>query len=128
MLKLFCDGASKGNPGPASIGVYGEKDGKEFFSISKAIGTATNNVAEWTALLNGLQKCIELNEKQVNVFLDSELVVKQYNGQYKTKHPDLIPIKTKVMEIARTFEKIQIQHVRREYNKIADRLANKAFE
>jgi len=128
MIKMFCDGASKGNPGEASIGVYAEENGEEVFSISLKLGIKTNNFAEWTSLIEGLKKSIELKIKEITIFMDSELVVKQFNGEYKTKHPDLIPLKNEAKTLAMNFQSIQVSHVRREFNKIADKLANKALE
>ena len=128
MIEMYCDGASRGNPGKASIGVSILKNGKEVYTISRALGLSTNNVAEWNALLAGLQECIRMGEREVCVFLDSELVVKQYSGEYKTKHKDLIPLKEKVRALVPSFENIQIRHIRRENNKRADELANMALD
>ncbi len=130
MIYIYCDGASKGNPGPASIGVSAKttQDSKEeLFTISKAIGNTTNNIAEWTALIQGLEKAIELGEKEVSIFMDSELVVKQVKGEYKVKHPGLIPFKNKLNEIKPNFTKFVIQHIYRTGNKRADELANLAL-
>ena len=88
MIYIYCHGASRGNPGPAWIGVIAFRDKENqdtVFTISEAIGRETNNVAEWTALLFALQKCRELSEKSVLVHLDSELVVKQMKGEYKKR-------------------------------------------
>jgi len=128
MLEMYCDGASRGNPGKASIGVSICREGDEIHTISRAIGVSTNNVAEWTALLSGLEACIGLGEKEIYVFLDSELVVKQYRGEYKTKHPDLIPLKDRAKALGMQFQKLEIQHIRREKNRRADELANAALD
>ncbi len=131
LINVYCDGASRGNPGDASIGVIAYTDStkeKVLFTISKAIGKETNNVAEWTALLFALEKCLELGEKEISVYLDSELVVKQMNGVYKTKHPDLIDIKKKVDKHKLEFSKIEFIHIPREKNKEADKLANRALD
>ncbi len=131
LIRIYCDGASRGNPGPASIGVvaYRDKEEKEIiFTISEAIGRETNNVAEWTALLFALQKCKELSEKSVTVHLDSELVVRQMQGVYKTKNPDLLKIKQKIDSFKTDFLSLEFIHVPREKNKMADKLANQALD
>ncbi|MCB1142942.1 MAG: ribonuclease HI family protein [Leptospiraceae bacterium] len=130
MLNLFCDGASKGNPGLSAIGVSAkrtEESPEEIFSISELIGQNTNNIAEWTALLRGLERSIHLGEKDLRVYMDSELVVKQMKGIYKTKHPGLIPIKKQVDELVTHLNSFEIIHIRREKNKRADELANLAY-
>ena len=131
LIYLFCDGASRGNPGPASIGVVAYKD-KNFtdiaFTISEAIGKETNNVAEWTALLLGLKKCKEISEKEVKAHLDSELVVRQMQGVYKTKKPELQKIKAEVDLLKPAFSTLEFIHIPREKNKMADKLANQALD
>lgn len=131
LIYLFCDGASRGNPGPASIGVVAYKDKNQTdiaFTISEAIGKETNNVAEWTALLLGLKKCKELSEKEVKAHLDSELVVRQMQGVYKTKKPELQQIKVEVDLLKPAFSSLEFIHIPREQNKMADKLANKALD
>ena len=128
MISIYCDGASKGNPGPASIGVYAVQEGKEVFTISEALGNGTNNFAEWTSLIQALKKSIENKFLDVEIFMDSELVVRQFNGVYKTKHPDLIPLKQEAMKLAAQFHSIKLTHIPREKNKNADTLANKALQ
>lgn len=128
MLEMYCDGASRGNPGKASIGVSILKDGIEVLTISRTIGISTNNVAEWTALISGLEACSTMNEDTITVYLDSELVVKQFRGEYKTKHPDLIPLKEKAKALGNQCNNLEVRHVRREKNKRADELANAALD
>ena len=128
-FELFTDGAARGNPGPASIGaVLKNPSGENVAEISEYLGETTNNQAEYRALLAGLQKALELTVKKINVFLDSELVVKQLKGEYKVKHPDLIPLFEEIKLLIRKFPEIQISHVRREKNKEADKLANLALD
>ncbi|MDV6234893.1 ribonuclease HI family protein [Leptospira ellisii] len=127
MIKIYCDGASKGNPGPASIGVAGFIQDREEFTISERIGETTNNVAEWTALQRGLEECKRRGHSAVEAFLDSELVVKQVLGKYKVKQPHLSEFKKEVDKLISALESFQITHVPREKNKIADKLANDAF-
>lgn len=128
-FQLFTDGAARGNPGPASIGaVLKSPSGENVAEISEYLGETTNNQAEYRALLAGLRKALELAVKKIDVFLDSELVVKQLHGQYKVKHPDLIPLFEEVKSLLRKFSVIQVSHVRREKNKEADKLANLALD
>lgn len=131
MIYIFCDGASRGNPGPASIGVFAckEKEPKTpVFELSEKIGKTTNNVAEWTALIRGLEKAIELGENQVQVFMDSELVVRQVEGVYKVKHSGLIPLFQSFLKLKLKISSFSISHIPREKNKEADRLANLALD
>ena len=128
MIEIYCDGASKGNPGPASIGVSILKEKLEIATLSEKIGITTNNVAEWTSLIKALEHLkISSTNEEISIYMDSELVVKQFLGEYKTKHPSLIPLKEKVFELKKSFKSIKIQHVRRELNKRADELANAAL-
>ncbi len=128
MIEIYCDGASKGNPGPASIGVSILKEKKEIATLSEKIGNTTNNVAEWTSLVKALEYLQSSSSNEdISIYMDSELVVKQFLGEYKTKHPSLIPLREKVISLKKSFKSIQIQHVRREYNKRADELANAAL-
>ena len=128
MIDVYCDGASRGNPGPSSIGVSIQRDNLEISSISKTIGRETNNFAEWTSLISALEECIRLNELDVKVYMDSELVVKQFLGIYKTKHENLIPLKNRVLELKKKFKSLNLVHIKRELNKRADTLANQALD
>lgn len=129
-VKLFTDGGARGNPGPAAIGaVASMNEGEELFRISEYIGDTTNNIAEYRALEAALTSLIGnkyTGEVQAN--LDSELVVKQINGEYRIKNASLLPIFNNIKQLSRNFEKITFQHVRREQNKIADMLVNKALD
>ncbi len=126
---LFTDGASRGNPGPASIGAVLKKSSGEIIAeISEYLGETTNNQAEYKALLAGLQKALEHKIHHLEVFLDSELVVKQIQGKYKVKHPEMIPLYQKVKILLKKFPQVSVTHVRREKNKEADKLANLALD
>jgi ribonuclease HI len=126
---LFCDGASRGNPGPAAIGfVLRDSSGRELAAQGHRIGTSTNNVAEYRAVLAGLERAHELGIEDLEIRLDSELVVRQLNGKYKVRHPSLIELKAQVDEILRRFRTVRILHVGREENGAADRLANEALD
>ncbi|MBO70722.1 MAG: ribonuclease H [Actinobacteria bacterium] len=126
--QVFCDGASRSNPGDASIGVSILLDGKEVHAISKKIGIATNNEAEYQALIDGLNFCIDNSIKEIDVFLDSNLVVEQVNKNYKVKAENLKVLNSKVDELIEEFNFIEINHVYREENKRADQLANMALD
>lgn len=128
MARLFTDGGARGNPGPAAIGgvMY---DGKnKIADFSQYIGQTTNNQAEYQALLKGLDLALENNIQNLECFLDSELVVKQMNKEYKVKDKELAKIFVKVYNLSLKFKKISFSHVRREYNKEADTLVNKALD
>ena len=126
--KVFCDGASRSNPGEAAIGVSIESEEREIFTISKAIGVASNNEAEYLALESALDYCVKNNYLNLEVFLDSKLVVEQVNGNYKVKSKNLKPLRDKILEHIEKLEFISINHVYRENNKRADELANLALD
>ena len=126
--KMYTDGGSRGNPGKAAIGVviYNEKD-KVIEKISKYIGTATNNVAEYSALLVGVLALKKLKCTEVEMFLDSLLIVNQLNGKYRVKDSKMKKLYLKVME---NLEDIDwtVAHVKRNKNKVADKLVNDALD
>ncbi len=126
--QLFCDGASRSNPGDASIGISILLDGKEVHTISKKIGIATNNEAEYQALIDGLNYCVNNSIKEIEVFLDSNLVVEQVNKNFKVKAGNLKVLNSKVDDLIQEFNFIEINHVYREENKRADQLANMALD
>ncbi|PJZ44005.1 ribonuclease HI family protein [Leptospira brenneri] len=124
---IYCDGSSRGNPGPAAIGVsFQNNDGIEFFFLSEKIGNATNNVAEWQALYRGMEEAIKQNLQKIRFRLDSELVVKQMKGEYKVKNKDLLVFKNKCESLKTSFQNFEIQYIPREQNSRADQLANLA--
>jgi 2-C-methyl-D-erythritol 2,4-cyclodiphosphate synthase len=123
------DGASRGNPGPAAIGVIvRDPDGLILAEISEAIGEATNNVAEYRALIRALEECSLLKAEQVLVYTDSQLLAKQIDGKYKVKNPGLRRIFDKAIALASDFSAFAIEHIPRPENKEADALANSAFK
>ena len=126
--QVFCDGASKSNPGDASIGVSISLDGKEIHTISREIGIATNNEAEYQALIDGLNYCIENSINEVDVFLDSKLVIEQVKKNYKVKAHNLKEYNSQVENMIKEFKYIEFKHVYREDNKRADQLANIALD
>ena len=122
------DGASRGNPGPASIGsVIWDYEGQVIAEVSKAIGIATSNVAEYRALVETLAKALELGVEFVDIRLDSELIVRQVNGSYRTRKPKLKKLLSQVQGLLRSFDGYVIQHVPRWDNRHADALANRAL-
>ena len=128
IYQIFCDGASRSNPGDASIGVSISLDGKEIHTISRKIGIATNNEAEYQALIDALNYCIENSIKEIEVFLDSNLVVEQVNKNFKVKAGNLKTLNSKVESMVKEFKYIEFKHVYREENKRADQLANMALD
>ncbi|MFH1258799.1 MAG: ribonuclease HI family protein [Elusimicrobiota bacterium] len=130
MKELFIniDGAARGNPGPSGIGVViKDKENKIIAEINEYIGQATNNAAEYQALLRALEKADKMGANVLNIFSDSELMVKQYLGIYRTKDKKLVEFLNRAREIAKSFASIKIKHVPREQNKEADKLANIAI-
>lgn len=127
-FKLFTDGGSRGNPGPAAIGGVLYQVDKEIANFSKYIGQGTNNQAEYNALLTGLELAKKHKVNNLQCFLDSELVVKQLNKEYRVKDADLAKLFVKVWNLAQEFASISFHHVRRELNKEADRLVNLALD
>ncbi|TGL60053.1 ribonuclease HI family protein [Leptospira ognonensis] len=125
LLFIFCDGSSRGNPGPAAIGITAQThEGEEIFSIAEKIGIATNNIAEWKALQRGMEEAIARDELKVKFKLDSELVVKQMKGEYKVKNSGLLTIKQSCEKLKTRFDFFEIIYIPREQNSRADALAN----
>ena len=128
-FSLFTDGGSRGNPGPSAIGiVLKNKNGEVIYEASKYIGKYTNNDAEYLALIQGLIIANEKKIKSIASYLDSELLVKQLNGEYKVKNERLQKLFTKVRNLENKFTKVSFTHVRREKNKRADELVNEALD
>ncbi|HEV3156769.1 MAG TPA: ribonuclease HI family protein [Candidatus Baltobacteraceae bacterium] len=128
-LKLFADGGSRGNPGPAAgAAVLFAEDGTLIREAGGYLGIATNNVAEWQGLIAGLEAALELGAEQVVIRLDSELVVRQLTGVYRVKHPMLIPLHARARMLLRRFAGVDIGHVPREQNREADALCNRFLD
>jgi ribonuclease HI len=126
---LFADGGARGNPGPAALGaVLIDHGGAILEEIGEYIGTASNNVAEWRALLAGLSAAAALGVDELAVRLDSELVVRQLTGVYRVKHPDLIPLHERARVVLRRFKHVDVRHIPRRENKAADALVNAALD
>ncbi len=128
MYEIYCDGASRSNPGDASIGVSINKDKVEIDTIKKKIGINTNNVAEYLGLIAALEYCVANKVNNVRIFLDSLLVVQQVNMEYKVKSKKLQTHYEKSLKLIDQIEDIEIHHIRREFNSRADQLANEALD
>ncbi|MFA4844021.1 MAG: ribonuclease HI family protein [Candidatus Margulisiibacteriota bacterium] len=127
-VQIFTDGAARGNPGPAGIGVVIRNEKEVLLEVADYIGKTTNNVAEYMALIRGLEEAIDLGERSVEVFADSELIVKQIKGEYKVKNEGLAPLFYNVKSLIRKFNHFTITHVPREANEHADRLSNQGID
>jgi ribonuclease H / adenosylcobalamin/alpha-ribazole phosphatase len=127
--RLSTDGGARGNPGPAAYGyVLEAEDGSMLAEHGETIGTATNNVAEYRALVAGLEKALELGVEDLEVVSDSELLVKQMRGEYKVKNAALRELSLEAASLARQLESIAYKAVRREHNERADELVNEALD
>jgi len=128
-LHIHIDGASRGNPGEAGFGVHvGDAEGRPVAGLYGYLGRASNNVAEYQALLHALRWALAQGVARVEVFSDSELVVKQINGAYRVKHPDMVPLHREAKGLLGRFQQARLTHVRRERNRHADSLANQALD
>jgi len=128
-LVIFTDGGARGNPGPAGIGVtISDEHGTVLTEFGEAIGETTNNVAEYTAVLRALEAVADYDINNVEFFLDSELVVKQLNGEYKVKNAGLKGLHAAARERLDKYGEVRIRHIPRAENEVADRLANEAMD
>lgn len=128
-LITFTDGGSRGNPGPSGIGaVVATPSGEVLEEISRYIGNTTNNQAEYQALVAALEACVKRGATEVNCFLDSELVVKQMNREYRVKDPGLAKLAVQIHNLVVKIGRVTFTHVYREKNKHADRLVNQAID
>ena len=128
MYIIYCDGASRSNPGEASYGVSINLDNKEIDTLKEYIGIATNNVAEYRGLIAALEYCVKNNINDVEIYLDSLLVVQQVNKEFKVKSKKLGDLYSYSLTLIEKIKNINVIHVRREYNKRADELANEALD
>jgi ribonuclease HI len=127
--RLFTDGGSRGNPGPAAYGyVLEAEDGTVLDTRGQAIGTATNNVAEYSGLVAGLTSAVELGLDELEVVSDSELMVRQMSGVYRVKNEGLRQLNLEATGLARKIGRVTYRAVRREHNELADRLVNEALD
>jgi len=126
---LYTDGGARGNPGPAAYGfVLEAEDGTVLAAEGRPIGSATNNVAEYSGLIAGLRKAIELQIPSVEVVSDSELMVKQMRGEYRVKNEALRALSLEAARLAKEIGDVEYRHVKRAHNELADRLVNEALD
>jgi len=127
-VEIYIDGAARGNPGNSGIGVLIRETKDKNREVKKYLGTKTNNQAEYTALITALESANDLKERQIKIFTDSLLVANQINGIWKVRHPEIITLNKKAKQLLQNFKNITIQHIPRELNSEADRLANLAID
>ncbi len=128
-LSLFTDGACRGNPGQGGAGaVLVGRNGEVIDTAKKFLGHCTNNIAEYRALILGLETALERGAPAISIYLDSELLVRQIQGIYRVKNPDLKPLMVEIRELLDRFDAWKIEHVPRSNNAFADRLANEAID
>lgn len=126
---VYTDGASRGNPGPASIGIYVTNvESEPLFEFGERLGQQTNNFAEYTAVVRALEIANQRGVQRVLLRSDSELMVKQMTGIYKVKSPAIQPLHAQAIALIRKFDSVRFEHVRREFNAEADRIANQALD
>ncbi|RJO64147.1 MAG: reverse transcriptase-like protein [Candidatus Omnitrophota bacterium] len=125
-LTIYIDGASKGNPGPSGIGVVICEKGETIKNISSYIGKGTNNAAEYTALIFGLQQALILKAEKVKIHSDSQLLCRQLKREYKIKNQNLLGLYNQAVQLIAAFKDVEIQNIPRQENKGADKLANQA--
>lgn len=128
MITLYIDGGSRGNPGPAGYGVRVEHEDGSIEELHASIGTATNNVAEYHGLLAALQYALARGHRAIRIRSDSELLVRQMRGEYKVRNPGLQPLHAEARSLMSQLDRVEVEHVRRELNAHADRLANQAMD
>lgn len=128
-VRVYSDGAARGNPGPAGAGaVVVDASGKVLARRGRFLGTATNNVAEYKGLLLGLEAAKELGAREVEVRADSQLLIRQLKGEYAVKHAGLKPLHAEALRLLRAFDRFDLQHVPREENALADEMSNRAID
>ena len=126
---VYCDGAARGNPGPAGIGaVVVDPKGRRLAEVSSGIGVATNNVAEYRAAIEGLRRAQTLGARSVTLRSDSRLLIEQLSGRFRVKNPTLVRLHGEVRAVLSGFGAVSFEHVPREFNKDADKLANRGVD
>ena len=131
-IRIFCDGGSRGNPGPAGIGAVildaSDEPATVIATVSEAIGIATNNVAEYQALVSGLEAAAPLGARRIEVRADSQLLIRQLEGRYRVKNAGLQPLYRQAMALLKPYAEVDLEHVYREQNVEADALVNLALD
>lgn len=127
-FEIYIDGASKGNPGPSGIGVVICQDGRTIKNIASYIGNTTNNIAEYTALIYALQEGLILKTERIKINTDSQLLYRQINKVYKIKSPNILGLYNQALHLMAAFKQVSINHISRNENRGADRLASRAIK
>ncbi|MFH1890012.1 MAG: ribonuclease HI family protein [Candidatus Kuenenbacteria bacterium] len=128
-LIIYTDGGARGNPGPAGAGVvFMNEKGEVLNCFKKYLGKATNNIAEYSAVVLALEEAKKRGVEEIDFFLDSELIVKQMKGEYKVKNPELGKLFIKVYNLKHSFKNVSFNHIVREKNKLADKLVNEVID
>ena len=132
-LRIYTDGGSRGNPGPAASGavlkeIVSGVESETIATASKFLGITTNNQAEYVAIIIGLKKAVTLGADEVELYMDSELACKQLKGEYKVKNPEIAERFLEVKNLLHSFERVKVHHIRRERNTEADALVNKVLD
>jgi ribonuclease HI len=127
-MLIYTDGSCRGNPGPMAIGVSIQDMGMEVSTISRVIGDGTSNVAEYHAVIEGLRRAYDMGATDIELRMDSELVVRQIEGRYQVRKDTLKPLHAEVMTLLQTFKQYRAKHVPRGQNERADELTNQAYE
>jgi ribonuclease HI len=129
VVRVFSDGAARGNPGPAGAGaVLVDTSGRVLARLGRYLGRQTNNVAEYQGLLLGLQHAQELGYREVEVRADSQLLIRQLKGEYAVRHSGLKPLHAEALRLLRGFDRVDLRHVPREENALADEMSNRAID
>lgn len=129
IVVIYADGACRGNPGPMAIGASIQDDrGKELATVSQLLEKGTNNIAEYQAGIEGLKKARSLGATEIELRMDSQLVVKQIDGRYRVKHAALQPLHAEILKLLKAFDRHDVVHILREENQRADELANFAYD
>jgi ribonuclease HI len=127
-LDIYIDGASKGNPGPSGIGVVICQDGQTIKNVSNFIGNTTNNIAEYTALIHALEEALILKAQSLKIRTDSQLLYRQLKKLYKVKSPNILRLHQRALHLMSAFKQVEIDNIRREDNRGADKLATLAIK
>jgi len=128
-LKIFTDGGARGNPGPAGCGVVMfDEQKKQVGAYKKYLGETTNNIAEYNGVVLAMEEAKKIGAEELDFYLDSELVVKQLKREYKVKNPELAKLFVRIFNMQQDFKQVNYQHIPREMNKLADKLANEAMD
>jgi len=128
-VRVYSDGAARGNPGPAGAGaVVTDLNGKVLARLGRYLGKQTNNVAEYQGLLLGLQRAQQMGAREIEVRADSQLLIRQLKGEYRVRHPGLKPLHAEATRLLQGFERVELTHVPREENALADEMSNRAID